>query len=168
MTFNNPEDFVWEISFRRAITVSGSYRGIDNMVTGLEEIVGENHPSGKSLDGPAQTMVRRCAVQLLVFAMLVSAVVITTVSTAAVAQAGVLGGVDYDGANAYCRERYGHNGYNARPQDALNAYSWGCFYVNINYKGGVDFNRACTIKYGKPAYSYSNNPGWAWSWMCRR
>jgi hypothetical protein len=76
-----------------------------------------------------------------------------------VASAGVLGGVGYDEANKYCNERFGSRGaYNARPQDAFNAYSWGCFYVNINWSSGVDFNRACTIKYGSPAYAYSNNP----------
>jgi hypothetical protein len=86
-----------------------------------------------------------------------------------VASAAVLGGVGYDEANKYCNERFHSRGaYNARPQDAFNAYSWGCFYVNINWSSGVDFNRACTIKYGSPAYAYSNNPKWAWSWMCRR
>jgi hypothetical protein len=79
------------------------------------------------------------------------------------AAAAVLGGVGYDEANRYCNERFGSAGaYNARPTDAFNAYSWGCFYVNINWSSGVDFNRACTIKYGSPAYSYSNNPRWAW------
>jgi hypothetical protein len=94
------------------------------------------------------------------------------VVTAPAAHAVTLGGVGYDEANRYCVEhnssRGGGRAYNARPQDAFNAYSWGCFYVNINWVSGVDFNRACTIKYGSPAYAFTNNPGWAWSWMCRR
>jgi hypothetical protein len=76
------------------------------------------------------------------------------VFTPGIASAGVLGGVGYAEANSYCNERFGSRGaYNARPQGATNAYSSGCFYVNINWSSGVAFNRACTIKYGSPAYA---------------
>lgn len=84
----------------------------------------------------------------------------------ATASAAVLGGPDFRG---YCNYKHRTNVlYSAGPLNLFSAYSWRCTLPPGIPTDDIDVNAACRWKYGKGAYGFTTNPGWAHSWQCRR
>lgn len=90
----------------------------------------------------------------------------TTLLAPATAAAAVLGGPDFRG---YCNYKHRTNVlYSAGPLNLFSAYSWRCTLPPGIPTDDIDVNAACRWKYGKGAYGFTTNPGWAHSWQCRR
>lgn len=96
----------------------------------------------------------------------VSCIAMTNPAPATAATLGPVGATEF---GRWCNVKHRTNVlYSAGPLNLWDAYSWRCTLPPGIPTIGVDANAACTLRYGSPAYSYTTNPKWAHSWMCRR